>query len=666
MQIPVFLRKIMTLFVVYYFIILSLTCFSAYAGEKTDCSKPGFLPNADGECVCIDRSYAGLISCDFENGTFTASVISGTWIGNYSKGGEDKILAGISQFLLYTDNDSTPLPSNWEELRNGNYLCEPFHREGVLCGSCQFGYSQAVNSYSCVKCSGSDAVANWFLYLALEFLPMTAFFAALLFFDIRTTSGPGTAFIFYAQMINTCFDIGLDNVLGLKPGLQSLMLTYKIPYGIWNLQFFSILARPFCLLPGMDYYGILLISYLSAFYPLLLILIVTLLVRLYDCGYKPIIYLFRPLHRCLALSQRLGKFRASAISAFAVFLVLCYTEVVFIAFDVFSINYLYDSNGDIVANDLPYYDSTISFSSPAMVGLCIGTGLLLLVFGLIFPVILLLPSLLQLAYRITKWDRFAYWMPWGRMQEFLQQFHGCYRDGTSGEDHEYNVYNDRRFFSSFFLFLRPIMFSVYAFTPNNIYQYSIQTVFCLLMIFLIAVLRPFKKNRDNVLNIGAFCLLGTMSALLAFNYFEIISKDLSIPLLICQYILTLSPLVIVGVYFTIKLMKKLSIVNKCKNKARKMKRSMKGMVSASHSNCNVNASTSRDIYSHIDNEDMTEEELDKDLPDFLDYTEATGRLRERDSLWQVINEDEEEVKDGEGRKLLSITEATSYGTVVSN
>ena len=647
----------------FWFIILSFNCFSTYAnyqdeeGGASNCQRPGFTPDPSSHgCICIDNAYAGLLSCSFNNGTFEASVLRGTWLGNYTVNGNSVILGGVSLFLLYTSNESIPLPSTWEELKGGDYFCEPFHREGVLCGSCQPGYSQAINYYDCIECSAGEAIANWFLYIALEFLPMTLFFGVLLFFDVKTTSGPGTAFIFYAQMINTCFDIGLDNILiRLKPALRNLILTYKIPYGIWNLNFFSILTEPFCILHGLDLYGILLIKYISAFYPLLLILLVTLLVKLYDRGYRPIVYICRPFHRCLAFAQRIGNCRTSAINAFAIFIVLCYTKVVFIGFDILATNYLYNSKGDIVVNNLPYFDSTVSFSSPVMIGLCMATALVLLVFGLIFPILLLLPSVLQLGYHLTKWDCFANCMPWGRMQEFLQQFHGCYRDGTSEEgEREYNVFGDRRFFSSLYLLIRLIMFITYAFTPSDAYQYSIQTVLCFVMIFLLAGLRPFKKNRDNILNIGVFCLLGTICSLLAFNEYEIneMYEDISIYLLVCQYALMICPLVVVGVYFSIKLVKKIT-----KQYRMKRRRSTNPLSSLYGS--------SRNSHSSI-NTKTCEEELDNDLPDFLDFTEESGRLRERDSLWQVIQEDEEEVKSSEGRKLVSITEATSYGTIITD
>lgn len=646
-------------------IILSFNFFSTYAVHQdeergaADCERPGFTPDpSSNDCKCIDNAFAGLLLCPFNNGTFEASVLRGTWLGNYTVNGNNEILGGTSLFLLYTSNQSIPLPSTWEELQGGDYFCEPFHREGVLCGSCQSDYSQAINHYDCIQCSSDEAVANWFLYFSLEFLPMTLFFGVLLFFDVRTTSGPGTAFIFYAQMVNTCFDIGLDNVLiRLNPALKNLILTYKIPYGIWNLYFFSILAKPFCLLHGMDLYGVLLIRYISAFYPLLLILIVTILVKLYDRGYKPIVYICRPFHRCFAFAQRIGNCRTSAINAFAIFIVLCYTKVVFIGFNILATNYLYNSEGEIVVNNLPYFDSTVSFSSPVMIAVCIATALVLLVFGLVFPIILVVPSFLQLGYRLTKWDCFAKFMPWGRMQEFLQQFHGCYRDGTSEGEREYNVFSDRRFFSSLYLLIRLIMFLVYAFTPNNAYQYSIQTVLCFVMIFLFAVFRPFKKNRDNILNIGVFCLLGTTCSLMTFNEYEMyyMYKDISIYLLLCQYALMICPLVMVAIYFTVKLLKKLSkIVKQCRKKRRQSNdplRSSYGHINKSQSSINTEAS---------------EEELDKDLPDFLDFTEESGRLRERDSLWQVIQEDEEEVKGSQGRKLLSITEATSYGTIITD
>lgn len=616
---------------------------------------PGFVTTLEGSCKCKDSAYAGLVSCEEtqynETSSRVASVLRGTWIGNYS----DTILAGVSPYLLYSSNDTVILPDDWMQMNDDNYICQPVHRYGVLCGKCFPGYSQAVNGHDCVPCTNKESKYNWLLYLSLELVPMTLLFTLLLLFNIKITSGSGHAFIFYSQMITTTFDMSRDNVFGtVLP--RPLILTYKLLYGIWNLDFFSILVSPFCLAPNMGPYSVLFLKFISACYPLLLIGCFSLIVWAYDQGWRLLVVLLRPVHQCLAWVQQVGKFRASAINAFAVFLVLSYTKFVFISFNILATNSLYDSAGNEIVSNLPYYDSTESFYNPKTVWLFILTIIILVILGAILPSTLLVPSTLRLLYKVSHSDCFSRCMPWGKVQEFLQQFHGCYKDGLTTNSYDY------RCFSALFLFLRGIMFCLYSYSPSEGYQYALQTALCFLVTFLLASCRPFKESRDNVLNIGVFCLLGMNSVLMTFNYYEIIFNNIIISVFVLQYLLTMLPLVILAIYWTYQIMTKTKIWIDDRRKF-KYKRQLflppSSLSSLPHSYCVWEVDNSR---TENNTNDVINERFDS--VDFIDFIEASGRLK----TGHHSREGRSESMCSEDTSLKSVTRSPScdYGSVMTN
>ena len=600
-----------------FIVLLLLTSMSLGDDQQISSCPPGFITSDVNQCICVDNSYNGLINCKDDGNT--AAVLRGSWIGNYS----GQIVAGVSSYLYFiSDNLYISLPSNWSDVNT--VLCGPLNRHGVLCGECIDHYGPAVESFECVRCTNEDSRVNWLIYVALEYIPLTIFFIFLLLFDVKTTSGAGNAFIFFAQIITSTFDITSDGVLPLDTitsnNTKILKLLYQLPYDVWNLKFFSILFPPYCLSSNIGWYGLTALNYIIAFYPLFLIILFSVIVRLYDYGFCPISWLCQPLHRCLIWMRRKWEFRQSVITAFATFLILSYTKFMLTSLRIITPTSLYNASGSAVVSGLPYFNGNTHFTTPGMIGLYIIALTVLFIFGIILPSILMAPSILQWLYKKTKRDCFSNCLPWGRMQEFLQQFHGCYKDGINNRF-------DCRWFSGFFLLLRVIFFCLYSYSPNEFYQYLYQAITCLLTMFLIASLRPFKKNSDNVLNTGIFCLLGISNTLMFCNYMLLLlSGHISLALFVFQYLLTLFPLFVLIAYFIYQIWKRIcfsfNIHLKQRHTLQRKSMSTKDMTKMK--------------------KDKGQELIDErgDLLDFLDFTEATGRLKRssREATWFVSND----------------------------
>ena len=102
--------------------------------------------------------------------------------------------------------DVIHLPMNLSQLND--YICGPMNRKGLVCSECADGFGPSVTSfeYKCANCSDMKYAVSLFLFL--EFVPLTIFYAICLAFQISVTSAPMPCFIMYryAQIIIATFD----------------------------------------------------------------------------------------------------------------------------------------------------------------------------------------------------------------------------------------------------------------------------------------------------------------------------------------------------------------------------------------------------------------------------------------------------------------------------
>ena len=159
-------------------------------------------------------------------------------------------------------------------------LCGPYQRTGVMCGKCIDGYSSPVYSYnlSCVECS--DYKYNWLKYIVIAYLPLTLFYIVVVLFRFSATSGHVVGFITISQMLTTkAIAIILYNVSYYE--VHTITKCFLTVLSIWNLDFFRALYQPFCLAPSMTTLYIFLLDYLEAVFPMALVLLTYLLVKMH-------------------------------------------------------------------------------------------------------------------------------------------------------------------------------------------------------------------------------------------------------------------------------------------------------------------------------------------------------------------------------------------------
>ena len=133
-------------------------------------------------------------------------------------------------------------------------------------------------------------------------------------------------FIMLAQTIVVAF----DSVSPTTPVLQKMIhkgawdhrLDIKIMlllYRAFNLEFGHYFIPPYCLSSKLKFIHIAYLGYISAFYPPILIFLTWLCVELHGRNYRPLVWLWRPFHRCFACLRRGWDTKNDIIDVFTTF-----------------------------------------------------------------------------------------------------------------------------------------------------------------------------------------------------------------------------------------------------------------------------------------------------------------------------------------------------------
>ena len=388
------------------------------------------------------------------------------------------------------------LPTNVSLLNES--MCGPLNREGPLCGKCKDGYGTALYSYTlvCSKCWGHGY--GWVLYYFLELFPITVMYFLVVIFHIRATSSPLSALVFMSQIVvytirlNAPLHMYIENKITGIPyvALQVLL----VMCGIWSLDFFRFVVPPFCVSSSIKTVHALALEYLVAFYPILLILITHVCIKLHDNNCRPVIWLWKPFHRHFVHFRRRWDSKASIINAFTTFLLLSFSKILFVSFTLLYTFHVQYNYGDIPSKCVLYYDPTVEcftleYSIFAAIAGCV------LVIFIICPTILLIVYPTRLFRRCVSCCRFR---RWHALHMFMESFQGQYKDGTSGT-------RDFRMASATFLILRIFTMAMFL---DTVFLFHIQSlgmsaglqcslVICALCFY--AVMRPYKMNyRNNV------------------------------------------------------------------------------------------------------------------------------------------------------------------------
>lgn len=497
----------------------------------------GFIHNSTlGVCICPIKVANPQVECDQLH--YVTGILVGFCVSR--ENGKSQLLTARCAFANHLIKPLLPIPQN--NTTGETSFCEMFQREGRLCSKCVPGRGISVfsDTYDCISCSHVRA-GNFILYLAVELIPTTVFFIVILFFHISITTGAANGFIFFAQMVTTPLEV-LFLTFGFKLYVQdneffsSTMPELLInPYCIWNLNFFRIFHQDICLHPNLKVIHVLALKYISAIYPLLLLIITYTVIELKAHNIRLVTLLWRLCCFTCVRWRRVWKAKTSVIDAFASCILLSYTKFVLVSLTYLSYSNVVDGHGKVVDKVLSFDTSIHYFGTEHRPFLVIAI-LVIVTFGAFPPLVLTFYQFQPFQDLLN-----CLHLRGPGFQRFVEAFQGCYKDGTNGKV-------DCRFFAGLYFVFRDINFITFAVSTSFPVGFTLIIIATTLFLLLFAVFQPYKKLLYNIVDASILFLFGVVTTLQMYIYNELQQTLQMSKLFLLYYILLCIPLTYMIVY----------------------------------------------------------------------------------------------------------------------
>lgn len=509
---------------------------------------PGFMP-----VLCDDESLTGK-TCDC-----VCSDTPGILCSNETKEAYLKLLNCIS----YSHNQSSlvvgscpynhvtnfPLSNLTAEMLDER-VCGQFNRQGFLCSKCREGYGVAVNRYDypCVSCKGGEKY-YWVFFLLAELGPITVVCFLVILFGVSMASPSMNAFVFFSQIVSVTYNRNIYIwFFGVEHFSKSLSYPIFTLYGVWNLELFRNVLPAFCLHEGLSTLHILVINYVKALYPMFLLGICYVSIKLYDRNFRIFHLLWKPLRYCQKVMYKSHKPKTTIVDAFATLIILSYSKFMYVSFPLVDIISVHELGGNVTGLDSHLLKYRYYFDSAEVLHHSM-TNVVYFILGIIVLVVFVcFPPLFLILYPLK-----AVQLCIGRLniriqiglKTFADIFLGAFRDGTDGG-------RDCRWFAGFYFIFRIIFLGLYAAaTLEPTAEYLIQQILCTLGIFLFALVRPYKEEWYNYLDTSFFTLMAVLNSLSFYNsHLEAAKNDIQPVVFFINYILVYLPIVYLIVLFT--------------------------------------------------------------------------------------------------------------------
>ena len=472
---------------------------------------PGYIYSDKSHiCECARDKYGGheVIFCNSSHYEFTAALYWTRCMTLYN-GTDSPVVSGIC--FPYVSKGNAPkgfltLPHSIDKL--DDYFCKPMKRTGRLCSRCMKGFGFPVLSYnvSCIKCNSSDLHWNLLKYISAQYIPLTLFLLLVIVFRVSVNNGYANAFIFYAQMLTNQFVlIRVQQTLDHQQSSVNSWIysVVMFPYTIWNLDFIQLIPpiQPFgCISPAITNLHILTLNYIVALYPLALLAMSFVLIYLYENDCKICTLIWRPIGRCFARFHQKWNTHNTIVDSFGTFIVLSYSKVCWISFQLLAFHSLDSNDSNIEHNRVLLVDASISYWHPDHIPYFI----IAVVF---MSTYITLPPLLLLFYPLKVFQRCLdkLRLRGGLVEALFVSFTACYKDGTNGG-------RDCRYFAAIYFILRILaLFLVCVFPPDEpLLQACLGTILIIGTLVLILTVRPYRSLFMNYADAFIFTCLALL------------------------------------------------------------------------------------------------------------------------------------------------------------
>ena len=548
-------------------ILLALLCSPSSSQSTDDDPKVSCDPSDDiYHCFChilkgnvsADAGlFNGLVTCNANDQDSEGSItIHPLNCVTYNGNSTTQFFAGRCVFIGYRSTKKQTL-ENVTVANLTEQVCAGGTRHGNLCGECSAQYSISLNTLD-LRCVESRECKSyyWAVYLVVVFTGITIFYLLIVFLNVRLTSECANGPLILAQIFALPINIitfqrdwaaVLPDRTKIGNGLSNLI---QVIYGIWNLDVPTGFISRICV-PNTTSLDVFAVQYLTSFFPLILIVISFLLIKLYECNFRLLVFISRPCrHFWLRFRNRIDT-RATIIDAFASFLILSYTKFIHISFILLAPTNVYDYKGNVRYTAL-LYDGSVDYSSNRHTPYTILASIVL--------VLLVMPPPLLLMFYQFKW--FQVVLTKCRINShlltlFVYSFQRGYKDGSDQS-------RDMRYFSTIQFLFRIAVFALYSTVGDYFVLYYCLLALAVIYTFIFAVFRPFKCDYFNKAE-SAFGLIMTfITATAVQNNIRLIYTQASLSYVSILYVLILFPFLYMCVYFIVWLLMKLYRDNKAK------------------------------------------------------------------------------------------------------
>ena len=438
------------------------------------------------QCPCrCGSSVGGVVECDPLS--LNSSLLMGHCM-TYNEADRMAYLAACPFRLKDKYSIYIRLPKNVSELND--FVCSSYHRHGLVCSQCDSGYGPSVFSkdLSCYKCSG--LYSGWALYILFELFPITVLFGVMSLLHIRLTSSAANCLLFNTQMIVAILSYGSH--VGVFPFGMTSEIIYKFIlsiYGILNLDFFRVVVPPFCVSEHINGLHTVALQYLAVLYLLALTLFVFFLLELHYRGCRVTMWLWKNIFVRLIRVKQSWTFRTSLADSLATCLLLSYTRLMLISFNLLYPVSVFNEHG-VVAKRTSNFQQDIEYLSKQHIPYAL-LGLTVLI------MLLVLPFMLFIVYPMRCCQRSCVQSLGNRalLRHFVELFQGCFKDGTEGT-------RDYRAFAIFYFALRFIMFVTHmvGYGGRPRISFLLPGIMLLIASLVILTLRPYKKGVYNIVD----------------------------------------------------------------------------------------------------------------------------------------------------------------------
>ena len=363
---------------------------------------------------------------------------------------------------------------------------------------------------------------KWVLFLLVQVIPPTTLFFAILFCKVQATAGPLNVFIFFCQVLSCIATLQIssaDSALGIYPSHQwkhtseapRIVLVEAIVmfYTFWNNQLLW-LVPPFAVSSKISVIQVKALEYLSALFPLFLVVLLWAVIKMYHRFEGSV--LVRGLKRLFLCCLRKLKVRDvtwdpidSIIPAFATFILLSYTKVIMVSFNLIAPSRVYTQSGQLDYKIMSY-DASMHFLSHGHLPYVVLALFMLTMFcGLPFLVLCLHPmACFQRCLDKLKVP------PSVRLclRAYTDAYTGCYRDHTDSAI-------DCRYFAAGYFLFRLVMLCLIFFLPYT-YVWLPLILLSLIISAVFLILQPYREKWLNIVDSIAFLLVAV--AILLYMY----------------------------------------------------------------------------------------------------------------------------------------------------